>query len=80
MRKKCKRALRLQELFFASVSGMAAKQDMTDGTIADRVGISPSYYCGLKNLKKPVSIDLMVAIANVFDKDVVITIRRKEGK
>lgn len=61
----------LQEKFFYEIGSLAYKNgDMPDCEIAAAAGISPSYYCQMKNLDKAASLTAMISIAAVFGMEI----------
>jgi len=64
-------AQELQAAFFKQIAiANAHGPEYRQGEIAARADITPAYYCEMKKLKKPLSINSAVKIAAVFDIEV----------
>lgn len=69
----------LQEKFFYEIGLLAYKDgDLTDSEVARRAGVSASYYSGMKNLRKSISLSAMISIARVFGMVVHVNIVPKK--
>lgn len=63
-------AARLQDKFFQRIRLKQATTRMRDAEVAERAGITPSYYSMLQNCKRPLSLNASIAIAGVFNLDI----------
>lgn len=71
-------ARKVQEKFFLFIRQQQAVNRMWDVHVAEKAGLTGSYYSMLQSCKRPLSINHAAAIAGVFGFDVTYTLTPKD--